>query len=555
MRHIGYIIASFLILVVFVGLVYIGLSFAPFIQTNVLLPASEGYFSFQIEHEESFRVGKPHPLIISVEETAEKIIRSGYIDISFEPGTTFVSASGILESNIEVINADINQSQGYARIEVISNVDSVEPQLRPIAVISLQVDQVPATDTISLQVSGVFSDEKIPPTRNEILPTGVIVPVLHDATKIITEEDVLAEHVFSQSSVAEDQVIRGDLEVRVPLEAKRVQVNLVYEPEFLEVSDIVLNNNLIQDELLVDERGGEVTIKAAITGGGDLIAPLASIEYTAIKTVNKTGVGISDVRFIDEEGKAIEIAWTEVMDSENNIFIRTGGEEVDEASVIEIEVEEEVDIDTSGLDVSCDFPDVTRIAKRRELSPAQIQSLIDDICYVVERGFMRGYPDGTFGPERTMNRAEFAKVATLLVWDESAVNRAVAPYQTGEKNFANVYYDFGEKEEWFYKYVLSAKVLGISNGYADRTYRPAKSVNRAEAAKILTEAMGINSDTIDKLIYRNDIDGLAWYEKYMNVIESLLGNSILLTRGVADGDVTRTEVAQLLAGFIRFTEQ
>ncbi|MBR5542826.1 MAG: S-layer homology domain-containing protein, partial [Oscillospiraceae bacterium] len=39
---------------------------------------------------------------------------------------------------------------------------------------------------------------------------------------------------------------------------------------------------------------------------------------------------------------------------------------------------------------------------------------IDDVNMLVELGVLAGYPDGSFGPQKNITRAEFAKMAYTL---------------------------------------------------------------------------------------------------------------------------------------------
>lgn len=87
-------------------------------------------------------------------------------------------------------------------------------------------------------------------------------------------------------------------------------------------------------------------------------------------------------------------------------------------------------------------------------------------------GVFTGYPDGTFQPDRVLNRAEQLKVYMLL--------QGIDPDASTYKNcFPDVAAD------WYAKYVCYAKAQGIVEGYPDGYFRPAQEVNKAEALKML----------------------------------------------------------------------
>lgn len=89
-------------------------------------------------------------------------------------------------------------------------------------------------------------------------------------------------------------------------------------------------------------------------------------------------------------------------------------------------------------------------------------------------GVIEGYEDGTFKPDKTINRAELLKIVFKALNDE---------IETQEGNcFPDV------NDEWFAPYVCQAKERGIIEGYPDGTYKPDQEVNMVEAMKIAFKA-------------------------------------------------------------------
>jgi hypothetical protein len=100
-----------------------------------------------------------------------------------------------------------------------------------------------------------------------------------------------------------------------------------------------------------------------------------------------------------------------------------------------------------------------------------------DILALTGRNLMVGYPDGTFRPNRPVNRAEFSAVLVrLLGW----------PTRPGA---APGFADAAAVPEWARPAVAAAHARGLVNGYPDGTFRPAAPVTRAEAAAVLVRAL------------------------------------------------------------------
>ncbi len=93
---------------------------------------------------------------------------------------------------------------------------------------------------------------------------------------------------------------------------------------------------------------------------------------------------------------------------------------------------------------------------------------------------LTGYPDGSFGPEKTITRAEFAAVAVRVLGLDSA-----AEYAKGATMFSDVAADF-----WGAGYVNIAADQGVINGYPDGTFLAGNPVTYAEAVTILVRALG-----------------------------------------------------------------
>ncbi|WP_062551594.1 InlB B-repeat-containing protein [Peptoniphilus phoceensis] len=101
----------------------------------------------------------------------------------------------------------------------------------------------------------------------------------------------------------------------------------------------------------------------------------------------------------------------------------------------------------------------------------------DEINYAVSKGFIKGYSDGTFKPNQTITRAEFAQMISVFVKDG----------YPGSSNFKDV------KGHWASDAIN--ELYGNKNikGYSDGTFKPDQKLTRAEAVTILNSVFGRNT--------------------------------------------------------------
>lgn len=95
-------------------------------------------------------------------------------------------------------------------------------------------------------------------------------------------------------------------------------------------------------------------------------------------------------------------------------------------------------------------------------------------------GLVQGYPDGTFGLDKNITRAEFAAIVCRALGMESAAQSA-----KGATQFSDV-----PASHWASGYINLASGKGIIKGYPDGTFKPDANVNYAEAATMLVRALG-----------------------------------------------------------------
>ena len=125
----------------------------------------------------------------------------------------------------------------------------------------------------------------------------------------------------------------------------------------------------------------------------------------------------------------------------------------------------------------------------------------DAVETLASLGMFTGYPDGTFHPNSTITRAEFAAAALSFA--------DMAP--SARCSFPDV-----SAQDWFSPYVASAAEYGWIGGYPDGSFRPSGSITRAEVAVIVNHMLGRTPDqsfvdrSLDRLVSFSDLNSSHW---------------------------------------------
>jgi len=150
------------------------------------------------------------------------------------------------------------------------------------------------------------------------------------------------------------------------------------------------------------------------------------------------------------------------------------------------------------------------------------------VSVLTEVGAISGNPDGSFAPQRTLNRAEFVKIALL------AANR-------NPQDTTGCFPDT-PAAAWFSSYVCTAKSLGVVQGNPDGFFHPERPVNYAEALKILAELYDY------ELPEPPSNERWAWYRQYLKAAQD---REVALPASVDPAhELSRGEMARLAAAFV-----
>lgn len=159
--------------------------------------------------------------------------------------------------------------------------------------------------------------------------------------------------------------------------------------------------------------------------------------------------------------------------------------------------------------------------------------------YLKDNSIVSGYPDGSFKPDKTINRAEFVKIVAGSTATKTELDNCTAHYANQGDYMINLFSDVtfamvgGNAPEWYFDYVCIGKLNAFIGGYPDGSFRPANEINFVEAAKIVLEAAGTQTTETD-----------PWYQRY--VMELGNRNAIPTSLVRFDQKITRGEMAEIM---------
>lgn len=169
---------------------------------------------------------------------------------------------------------------------------------------------------------------------------------------------------------------------------------------------------------------------------------------------------------------------------------------------------------------------------------------ISAISWAKETGILQGYSDGTFKPDKPVNRAEFLKI----VLEAKGVDVSNA---TSDR-FKDVPYGV-----WFEPYVTYARQEEFVEGYGDGFFKPEQTVSFAEGLKMAYEVLEVPYFDVSWGWYEElmkelklsltppneepaDLPKQEWYEVYVNHAKAnsiLFNTEINLHEGMSRKDV------------------
>lgn len=145
----------------------------------------------------------------------------------------------------------------------------------------------------------------------------------------------------------------------------------------------------------------------------------------------------------------------------------------------------------------------------------------DAIKKAVALGIIEGYEDGTFGPDKTITRAEFAKIAVTA----AGAKDTATMLEANASNFKDV-----KANSWYTGWINASESLGIFKGDTNGNFRPNDTISNQEAITVLMRLLG----------YNDNLTG-SWPVNYVtkaNQINILDDVNIVASAAAKRGDIT-----------------
>ncbi len=214
-----------------------------------------------------------------------------------------------------------------------------------------------------------------------------------------------------------------------------------------------------------------------------------------------------------EEGEPVEefaehvqvfLHYEEDVDEPENLAIYYYNEDLD----LRVPLPTEVDVDEQVATAAIDRPGELVLCPLEKLTDIDGHWAEREILKLTALGAISGFPDETFRPEEDVTREQFI---TMLVETAGLELPRVA------RRLPLLIEDADEISDWAELHVEVALIEHIIEGYDDDTFRPARSINRAEIATIVVNALGIIPDADPQLDFVDEIP--AWAQGYIAAAE------------------------------------
>ena len=161
-----------------------------------------------------------------------------------------------------------------------------------------------------------------------------------------------------------------------------------------------------------------------------------------------------------------------------------------------------------------------------------VQKALEEAMKVARPGYMTGYPDKSFKPKKAMTRAEVSAVFTRIMTHGETIGAF--------SSFTDI-----DDSKWYASSIGYMEKKGLITGYKDGTFKPQKTITRAEFARILAGYANL-SPISGGTAYR-DVKSSHWASGYIAAVEQA---GLMSGRGkgrfAPSENITRQEVCAAL---------
>lgn len=135
----------------------------------------------------------------------------------------------------------------------------------------------------------------------------------------------------------------------------------------------------------------------------------------------------------------------------------------------------------------------------------------ESINYLVMNGSIQGYPDGTFRPKEELTRAQAATILALTL--------KLTVQDDEDSTFKDV------KNHWAEKYIAAIirEKKNVIHGYPDGTFKPNRTITRAELSKMIVEAYQLKENVNVNVTFKDMPEIYAPYIKTLGSLGIVVG--------------------------------
>lgn len=317
----------------------------------------------------------------------------------------------------------------------------------------------------------------------------------------------------------------GDTEIKVtpPSSAERIEVILPGTGETIIIEKDSNGNWIDEDGNILEKAGDKLVIPTNPTQPGEITVIAIDENNQSSKVtvpVKKRNTGDITFQVKDKYNREIFGYTTVVTGPNGDIYepykLNTPGEykykilyngeelasdtfdvetgEVNTKVKVHVKlVKEVVKVPSGGSDGSSYVPNTPSKPETDAKKPGETVQIQRHRAYIF------GYPDGTFGPERSITRGETAMILARII---SGRNE----FTTTDTEYPDV-----TKEMWHSGAIKYLADRGILTGYEDGLFKPENPITRAEFTTIIARYKSLSSTNNGKF---NDVVG-HWSEKFI----------------------------------------
>lgn len=159
----------------------------------------------------------------------------------------------------------------------------------------------------------------------------------------------------------------------------------------------------------------------------------------------------------------------------------------------------------------------------------------------IDKGYINGYPDGSFRPEGQVTRAEFVKLANKLY---------------GYTELSEISFEDVKQDDWYYADVQKSLAAGYIKGISENVFAPDDCLTREQAAVMAAKITGLEINTENVKGFADSSKISDWAKEYV----SAAADAQLLI-GYSEDDtfrpqnhITRAEAVVLLDRMSKITK-